>query len=328
MKSKNITMKDIAEKAGVSITTVSHVLNKTRHVKRVTREAVLKIIEDSQYQGIKSKKVDKIEFIGVIIADIREDYYTSIIKSIESMASNMGISILFCDSEDDPEKENKNIQMMLSRRVSGLILAPIASENILNELNTADIPIVLIDRQYENHNFLFVGINNFNSSLLGAKHLFEKGSKRIAFIGYSESVYTVKQRIMGYKSYLLELDNKMQPMVLYLNYHEEDSYPIIKKFIEVNNIDGVICATSAICYELINVINDLDYKVQKNIKIISYDDNRWLDYLKFPVSVISQPTADIGYAALENLISVIEQPNTMNKIKRELTFDVKIIDRL
>ncbi len=330
MKNKNITMKYIAEKAGVSITTVSHVINKTRHVNKDTREAVLKIIDDSQYQGIKfkKKKANKVEFIGVIIADIREDYYISITKSIETVASNMGVSIIFCDSEDDPEKEMKNIQMMQDRNVSGLILAPIASNDMPEELKSGEIPTVLIDRQYENHNLLFIGINNFNSSFLGAQHLYEKGCKKIAFIGYSESVYTVKQRIMGYKAYLLELNEQMTPMVLSLSYHEEDSYPIIKEFIEKKQIDGVICATSAICYELINVINDLNPKLQNKIKIISYDDNRWFDYLKYPVSVISQPTADIGCAALENLLSIIEQPNTNYEVKRELTFDVSIIDRL
>ena len=328
MKHKNITMKTIAEKSGVSITTVSHVINKTRNVSRETKEAVLKTIDDLNYRGYKSKKVNKIEYVGVIIADIREDYYVSITKAIETVASDMGISIIFCDSEDDPEKEAKNIKMLLERNVSGLIIAPIETKSMPQILENVDIPIVLIDRQYENHEFLFVGINNLYSSYLGSQHLYEKGCRRIGFIGYSDSVYTIKQRIMGYKSYLMEIDSGVIPAVLSLSYHNEDSYPLIKQFIEKENIDGIICATSAVCYEVISVISEMPQKEQIRIKLITYDDNKWFDYLKIPISVISQPTAEIGSAAIENLISCIEQQSHKETLKRELFYDIGIIDRL
>ncbi|WP_319561027.1 LacI family DNA-binding transcriptional regulator [Marispirochaeta sp.] len=328
MKSKNLTMKDIAQRAGVSITTVSHVINKTRHVNRETKESVLKAIEELNYRGLKSGKTNKIKYIGVIVADIREDYYISIIKAIETVATDFEISIIFCDSEDDPEKEEKNISMLLARRISGLIIAPIESDHIPKSLQETSVPVVLIDRQYESHRFLFVGINNFNSSYLGTLHLFNKGSRRIGFIGYSESVYTIKQRIMGYQACLMEHEDSSPSRILSLSYHKEDSYPLIKKFIEEENLDGIICATSTVCYEVIDVLDSLDSKTQKNLRIISYDDNRWLDYLKFPVSVISQPTAEIGSAALENLIQLIEQSNLRYDVKRELFFDVSIIDRL
>ncbi len=321
-------MKTIAEKSGVSITTVSHVINKTRHVNHETREAVLKTMEELNYRGVKSRKGNKIEYFGVIIADIREDYYVAVTKAIETVAFDLGISIVVCDSEDDVEKESKNIKMLLDRNVSGLIIAPIASEKMPKELEKLDIPVVLIDRQYKNHNFLFIGINNLYSSYLGAKHLQEKGAKRIGFIGYSETVYTINQRILGYKTYHQEAENGMDPAVLCLSYHKEDSYPLIKDFIENNNLDGIICATSAVCYEVISVLNDLPIDDQLKIKIITYDDNRWFDYLKIPVSVISQPTAEIGAAAVENLIGFIEQPSSRETLKRELFYDITIIDRL
>jgi LacI family transcriptional regulator len=328
MKQKNVTLKTIADKAGVSITTVSHVINKTRHVNQDTKEAVLKTLEELNYRNIKSKKINKIEKVGVIIADIREDYYVAITKAIETVASDLGISILFCDSEDDMEKETKNIKMLLERNVSGLIIAPIESQHMPEELHNTDVPVVLIDRQYENHDFLFVGINNLYSSYLGAKHLHEKGASRIGFIGYAETVYTIKQRILGYKTYLQEIEDSDSPAVLSLSYHKEDSYPLIKNFIEKEKLDGIICATSAVCYEVISVLNELPEEEREKIKIITYDDNKWFDYLKIPVSVISQPTAEIGNAAIENLISFIEQQSYKESMKRELLFDIGIIDRL
>ncbi|MBN2628191.1 MAG: LacI family DNA-binding transcriptional regulator [Spirochaetales bacterium] len=329
MKKKNVTLKMIAEKAGVSITTVSHVINKTRHVNQDTKEAVLRTLEELDYRGIAAGiKPGKIENVGVILADIREDFYVAVTKAVETVASDMGISLIFCDSEDDPQKEIKNIEMLLKRKVSGLIIAPIESRRMPEILQRLDIPVVLIDRQYEEHNFLFVGINNFYSSFLATHHLWEKGAERIGFIGYDDSVYTIRQRILGYKTFLQEKDNLAGSSVLSLKYHKENSYPLIRKFLLANRLDGVLCATSVICYELISVLNDLPEEEQKRIRIITYDDNKWFDYLRFPVSVISQPTAEIGNAAIENLLSFMEQPHYGEKVKRELLYDITIIDRL
>jgi LacI family transcriptional regulator len=330
MKPKSLTMEAVALKAGVSITTVSHVVNKTRHVNKETKDSVLEAIKQLNYQSSKMSKsaTGKYIYIGVIIADAREDYYMAMIKAIESVAADYGISIIFCDSEVDPEKEEKNITILLERNVNGLLLAPVEANHIPKLLRKASIPVILIDRQYESHNFLFVGINNFQSSYLGTNYLFAKGCKHIGFIGYSGSVYTINQRILGYKAAIVEKNQPAGSKVLSLNYNKEDSFPLIKQFIIEERLDGLVCATSTICYEVIEVLDTLAVEAQKKLKLISYDDNRWLDYLKYPVSVISQPVAEIGNAAVENLLQMIEQKNSLYDVKRELLFDISIIDRI
>jgi LacI family transcriptional regulator len=325
-QAKNLTMEDVAQKAGVSISTVSHVINKTRHVNKETKDAVLRAIKDLNYQSSKLQKNNKGIYIGAILADTREDFYVAMIKAIESAAADYGISVMFCDSEVDPEKEEKNINMLLERNVSGLLLAPVQADHIPPVLQKNSIPVVLIDRQYESHPFLFVGINNFQSSYRGARYLFEKGCSKIGFIGYSGSVYTIQQRSLGYKAAMME--SRAVPKLLSLNYNREDSSPLIKQFILSERLDGLICATSSVCYEVIEVLDSLDAEIQKKLKIISYDDNRWLDYLKYPVSVISQPVVEIGNAALENLLKMIEHTHTASELKRELLFEISLIDRI
>jgi LacI family transcriptional regulator len=328
--SKNPTLQDIAQRVGVSITTVSHVLNKTRHVNKETKEAVLKVVRELNYQSLKNRKngYDKHIFIGVMLADAREDYYIEMIKALESVAADFGVSIIFCDSEVDPEKEEKNIAFLLDRDVSGILIAPVEADNVPDILRKIDIPVVLIDRQFNSHNFLFVGINNFQSGYLGTEYLINKGCENIGFIGYSGPVYTIKQRTLGYSAYLLEFKPSAVPKVLSLSYNREDSFPLIKDFILKEQLDGLICVTSSACYEAIDVLEHLDAKIQKKLKILSYDDNRWLDFLKYPVSVISQPVAEIGYAALNNILQMIEEPSADRNLKRELLFDVSIIDRI
>jgi LacI family transcriptional regulator len=329
MKTNSLTMDAVARKAGVSITTVSHVVNKTRHVSQETMAAVLQAIEELNYRSVKMTKPHKNSTcIGVLLADAREDYFTAMIKAVESVAADYGISVIFCDSEMDREKEEKNIAALAGRNINGLLLAPVEADHIPKSLKKTSVPIVLIDRQYESHDFLFVGINNFQSCYLGTKHLFEKGSRHIGFIGYSTSVYTIKQRVLGYKAFMVDTIQPFIPKVLTLNYNKEDSFPLIKQFILDEGLDGLICATSALCYELITVLDTLGPETRKQLKIITFDDNRWFDYLKYPVSVISQPVAEIGNAALENLLQIIEQKNSGCSVRRELLFDTNIIDRL
>jgi LacI family transcriptional regulator len=329
MNPKGSTMALIAEKAGVSITTVSHVINRTRHVNQSTKDIVLKVIRELNYRSSKMSKPNGsgVACIGVILADAREDYYVLMMKSIETVAAEYGVSIIFCDSEADSEKEEKNIHLLLEQKVDGILLAPSKEDHKPQILDTIPIPVVLIDRQYESHSFLAIGINNFRSAYLGTMNLYEKGCKKIGFIGYSDPVDTIRRRIQGYKAAVMEHDSSHLPEVLYLKYNGGDSAPLVKQYLEDGNFDGLICATSGLCYELIEGFDTLDEESKKNIKIISFDDNRWFDYLKYPVSVICQPVAEIANAAMENLLRLVEQPDNTCDVKRELSFEVSIIDR-
>jgi DNA-binding LacI/PurR family transcriptional regulator len=328
-RTKSLTMEDVALRAGVSITTVSHVINKTRKVSHETMDIVLQAIKELNYQSAKflKPKAEKEIYIGVIVADIREDYFIAMIKAVESVAADYGVSIIFCDSEADPVKEERNIKILLERNVNGLIVAPIEADHIPRILSKAFIPMVLIDRQYETHNYLFVGINNFHSAYMGTKYLFEKGGAQPGFIGYSSSIYTIRQRILGYKAALIEHGNA-QPKILSLSYNRENSSPRIKQFIADEGLDSLMCGTSTICYEVINTLEEFEEDIRNSLKIITFDDNRWMDYLRYPVSVIVQPVAEISSAALENLLRMIDKVNLTKEVKRELLFDTSIIDRI
>jgi LacI family transcriptional regulator len=155
MKRKHLTIKDISENAGVSISTVSRVINKTRHVGKETLDVVLAVMSELNYRQIKPAQINgKRINIGVIIADIREDYYIDLLKAIEIVTADCGISIIFCDSESDHFREENNLRSLIQRNVRGIILAPIESKSVPDILNSISVPVILVDRQYESHNFL------------------------------------------------------------------------------------------------------------------------------------------------------------------------------
>ena len=330
MNKKQVTMKDIALKAGVSVTTVSHVISKTRHVAQETRELVLRTLEELDYQQPESRQSapSSLDRIGVITADIQEDYHLLLVKTIETIASENEISVLFCDSADDEEKEARNINLMLNKNVDGLIIAPVSVNAYPRALRAADKPVVLVDRQYEGHNTSFVGINNAESALKGTQYLVNKGCRKIAFIGYLESVYTMQQRVIGYKLGLMQHLPEHLPQVLHLKYSKEDSHHLIKNFLLEHQPDGLICGTSDLCYQALGVIHDLQWLIPERLKILTYDDNKWLDYLRYPVSVITQPTVEIGCQAVERIIHLAENWRNGKRTKTEILFDTQIIDRL
>lgn len=331
MNKKTVTMRDIAEQVGVSITTVSHVINKTRNVASETRELVLRTLEELDYQAAEPRQTvanKDLDRIGVITADISEDYYILLIKTIETIASENNISVLFCDSANDPEEEEKNINLMLSKNVEGLIIAPTAHCLYPEKLAESDIPIVLVDRQFDQHNTTFVGINNSESAEQGVNFLTQKGCQNIGFIGYEDSIYTMQKRIAGYKLGLMQHFPNKAPAVLRLKYSKEDSHARIKAFLKTNALDGVICGTSDLCYQLIAVVDDLQYAIPKDLNILTYDDNKWFEYLKFPVSVITQPVVEIACQAVESLISMNAQKRNTKQARTEILFDAQIVDRI
>lgn len=329
MQNKLVRLEDVAQKAGVSITTVSHVINKTRYVKRETRELVLKILEEMNYDIRKPKtRQNASKLIGVVVADITEDYYISVIKAIETYASEQSYSILLCDSEDDAEKEKRNIKNILDKEVGGLIISPVNSERYPKEIRDARIPVVFVDRKYDKHDKVFVGINNFDSGYIGTEYLASKGCRTIGFIGYPETVYTVHQRAIGYRDFLQEHLPDCPPRVLKLNYRQEDSNKLIREFVESVRPDGVLCATSDVCYQLIGSLGEMGIGIPEQIKIVTYDDNKWLDYLKFPISVITQPTSEIGFTAIDMLVRMMLHPEERRKIATEVFLKTGFIDRL
>jgi LacI family transcriptional regulator len=212
--------------------------------------------------------------------------------------------------------------------VAGLIISPVNAEHYPKELRDTQIPVVFVDRKYSEHDKVFVGLNNFESGVIGTKYLASKGCKTIGFIGYPETVYTAQQRVIGYRDCLNNLLPDCQPRVLTLNYRQEDSNKLIREFVATVRPDGVLCATSDVCYQLIGSLEEMGISIPDQIKIVTYDDNKWLDYLKFPVSVITQPTAEIGFTAIDLLVRMILHPKDRKKIAMNVFLETGFIDRL
>lgn len=322
-------MKDVADLAGVSITSVSHVINKTRKVEDGTKEKILWAIEKLNYRPnvlARSLKGKGTRTIGVIIADIREDFFSEVVKSIESNANEKDYSVILCDSEEKVEKEKFYLKMLLSKGVDGIIFAPVNSEETYLNLLSTHTPFVQIDRKMSFYKADFVGIDNQRSSYDAAKYLIGKGCKTIGFIGYNDLVFTQKLRKIGYKKALQENNAFNEDLLLEVAYHGDATGDALKEYFAKHmDIDAVICGTSNICFETLDTIDRMGIFKQKDVLIVSYDDSKWFDFLKYPINVILQPTEAIGRIATDLVIERIQE--THEDQKKQVILDTEFIRR-
>jgi len=329
MKKKKITIKDVANFAGFSASTVSHVINKTRFVEKETSDKILKAIKDLNYRPnilARSLKGKGTKTLGVIISDIREGFFSEIIKSVESNANKCGYSVMLCDSEESVENEKLYIDVLLSKGIDGLIFAPVNTEVVFNDILSNWIPSVQIDRRLHYHKADFVGIDNKKSAETAVRHFYNNGYKNIGFIGYKESVYTMEKRIEGYTNAVYEKKIQNELKIKIMSHNNVNITAKIQGWLnKCKDIDAVLCGNDNICYETLTAIQEIGLRIPEDIGIISFDDSKWFRILKCPVTAIRQPTLKMGEIAVDLLIDKIEKKSS--KGFKDILLDPDLIVR-
>ena len=319
---KKVTIKDVAARCGYSVTTVSHVINKTRFVEETTRRKVLKAIEELGYKPniiARSLKGKGSKTIGLIISDIREGFFSEIIKSIETTAFKEGYNVILCDSEEKVNEEKFYIDVLLQKGIDGLILSPVDSNAEFEDLLRHRIPIVQIDRMMSSLKTDFVGIDNLSSSRKAVQHLIAEGYKNIGFIGFEERVYTMNKRKEGYLQGIK--DSGLSPYVLHIPYAIDKYENLITDWIDKNSkIDSIVCGNENICYGVLNAAKKLNLIIPYDLGIVSFDDPKWFQFVYAPITAIAQPTDEIGRTAVKLLKERIENREAEEKSELKTIF--------
>lgn len=330
--SKKSTMKDVAEYAHVSISTVSHVINKTRYVDEETNDRVLEAVEKLNYapnifaRGLRGKKI---RVFGVIISDIRESFFSEVVKAIELTAYGEGYSVMLCDSEDDPLKEQLYINMLLQNGIEGVIFAPVNhSTNTYNSIIPHKIQAIQIDRKIDTLPIDFIGIDNVEITKKAMNHLFNQGFMNVGFVAYQTSVYTMEQRLLGYQRVTQQHNSSKKENVKFIHYNESNIKDIIKSWLYQNReLDSILCGNDNICYQVLGALRELGYEVPKDIGILSFDDSKWFKLHTPTITAIRQPTRQMGKLATEMLIAKIQNKIKNYSQKENYILDAELIIR-
>ncbi|MCR2043703.1 LacI family transcriptional regulator [Anaerosalibacter massiliensis] len=328
----SITIKDIAAIAGVSTATVSKVLNgKDKDISQATREKVLKITKEYNYvpnNVARSLVTKRTKTIGLIIPDITNPFFPEIARGAEDKAQEKGYSIIFCNTDDDIEKENKNINMLVEKMVDGIVLAASAKEELNIERSRYNsIPLVLVDRDsnLEGINGK-VFVNNISGAYQAVSYLLENNYKNILFLSGPLSTIPSKDRLKGYKKALKEkrIDYNDE-LVIEGEYKYSWGYEIGKKVLDSKiKFDSVFCGNDLIAFGVMKSFKDRGLNIPKDIGIVGYDDIYMSRLVEPTLTTVKQPNYQMGYRAVEILINIIEGKE---KIDKDIVLETKLIIR-
>lgn len=303
------TMRDVAKMAGVSHTTVSHVVNKTRFVESDVRERVLQAIAALDYKpnvSARSLRGKGTSTIGVIISDIRDTFYSDAVSHIESYANGESYNVVLCDAEASVEKEQAYIEVLLHKGIDGLIIAPVDMSGSYDRLLRSGIPTVQVDRQVQGMPFPFVGIDNEASSASATKHLLEHGYRSIGFIGYEHRYYTMEKRLHGYQRAVGSATLPELVLVMKRAHGGEHARSQIHDWIDKHAPEAVLCGNDDICFEAHVAAERLGRRIPEDLALITFDDLRWFQFSSSPITAVRQPAAKIGEVAIRILLNAVK----------------------
>jgi LacI family transcriptional regulator len=311
-----VTMKDVAQMAGVSITTVSHVVNSTRAVAPETKFRVLDAIERSGYTGdaiARSLVTGGTRSLGVAISLVANPYFAELIQAIEHETTKSGYTLVLTDTHDEASAEQSAVRALRSRRVDGLILTPSprAAGTVLPELKQLGIPIVLVDRLTVGQDFDQVGPENVHSTSALVQHLAERGHRRIAMVSGAEGLATTSERVLGYRlglgrSGLIWDEN----LVASGESAAAPAAAALGKLLDLENPPtAVVAGNNVMLSGILHEGRRRGLKFGVDLAVVGYDEVEWADLLDPPITTMAQPIAEIGRTAVKMLLSRIADPS-------------------
>lgn len=332
---KKVSLKDVAKHLGVSTALVSYVVNnkeKEARVSAVMAKKIRKAIADLNYQPnqiAKSLKHGKTHTIGLIVADISNPFFSNIARIIEDEAKKHGYVVIFGSSDENAEKSEDLINVMLNRQVDAFIIAPAAdTEKQIKELKKKNVPFVLIDRYFRDVEADMVHTNNFQAAYKAVEHLIKNGRNKIGMVAYETELPHMQERINGYKEALRTHGIRQKKGWLQKASFEALETDVPKEIetllAPAQDIDAVLFATNSLAVAGIKKMIELKVKVPEQVAIISFDESDAFDFFYSPITYVNQSVRDIGQEAVNLAINMID--SEMRKPSR-LLIESKLVVR-
>lgn len=316
------TIKDVAAAAGVSIGTVSKLINKSGYVSDKIREKVLLAITLLNYKPnavARSLKQSKTNILGIIIDDISNPYMMKLMRAVEDVANKRDYNIIFCSHKNNIEQEMKALQWLQEKRVDGIVMVP--SGNDLDELNMpTSIPIMVIDKKVKNTRFDSVVHENINTSISLVQHLYFHGHRQLLFIHGPLQNSVEEERYKGIKKAieLLGMDPDLQ-FFLEVETDIESISKIVRKHLENSNLpEGIYSTNHLALVGTIRALWDLEIQVPNDIAVVGYGDIDTYGILRPSFTVAREDPYEVGKIAAEILFERIVSGKRRNQIKEFL----------
>jgi LacI family transcriptional regulator len=308
------TMRDVADLAGVSITTVSHVVNGTRAVAPSTKDRVLAAVAETGYTGdaiARSLVTGGTRSLGLALPLGHNPHFAELTSAIEAAATAAGYALILADTHDEADAEKAAIRVLRSRRVDGLLLTPSAeaSATVLPELRRLGLPIVLVERVPENTGVDQVGPENVQATSDLVRHLGELGHRRIAMVSGPQSVSTSAERVLGYRLGLGRAKLVWDAALVHSVAPGKAGAALIALLDGPDAPSAVVAGDNTALVEVLRVARDRGLLIGKELAVVAHDDADWTGLVEPAITTTAQPVAEIGATAVAMLLARIADPS-------------------
>jgi Transcriptional regulators len=306
-----ITIKDIARLAGVSITTVSKVINRKDHdISEATKKRVLDIIHEYNYRpnalasGLITKKTGT---IGLLVPDITNAFFSEVVLGVEEYAGNSGFNVILCNTNDNQEKETEYLSVLRDKRVDGIIFISTVVSNHDGIINLADngMPLVVVDRPIDNERIQVVHLDNELGGKMATRHLIDHNHRKIGCITGPLHNKSARDRYQGYVKALQEAGIPFEPQYVYEGDYRIDGGVNGARALLEQQVTAIFSCNDMMACGVYEVAHQLGLDIPGDLSIVGYDDIFLCDILSTPLTSVNQPAYEMGKVSASILIDMI-----------------------
>lgn len=306
-----VKIKDVAAAAGVSTATVSRVLSDHPHVRAHVRDRVLAAVAELEYRPnllARSLRARQTNTIGLILPDIRNPFFASISRAVEDIAYEHGMTVILCNTDENPEREALYLEVMRAEQVSGVILSSTQRIARLADLNL-DVPLVLVDRAFKNSDVDAVLLDNMSAAAELTTHLLEGGYRRIAAL-IGDTNTTGRERQRGYEAALREYGlAPLQSLIKIVRPRIDTGCAAAIELLEAAQPpDAILAGNSLLTAGVLQAIRKRNLRIPQDVAVVGFDEPLWASLVEPAITTMAQPTDDIGKTATELLLQRIAEP--------------------
>ncbi len=314
-KPRRPSSQDVAEAAGVSRATVSAYINKSRFVSEELGVRIEQAIRRLNYVPdpyARALKVRDAKTIGLIIP-VLSRFFTPMMRAINEVAHQNQYGFLLASSEEQADREREVLEMMVAKRLSGILLVPCSLENqeLIRSIQHGGTPVVQVNRRIEGLDTDVVISNNYKAAYLATEHLLTRGRTRIALFGHDPDSLALREKKDGYDRALK--DHGIQGNIA-ITIRQDDSASMHRAFLEFlasgRAYDALICTSQAKTSIALQLLKERNVRIPEDVAVVGFDDTPWASLLWRPLTVVSESTYQMGETAVRLLLDRLEDRET------------------
>jgi DNA-binding LacI/PurR family transcriptional regulator len=328
-------IKEVALQAGVSVGTVSNVLNRPEMVAPARRQRVLDVIDKLGFvrnESARQLRAGRSRTIGMVVIDVANPFFTDVARGAESVTDEGKSMLMLCSSGEDRNREQRHLEMLEQLRVLGILITPVDSNDPrIDEIASRGTPVVLVDRRSKGRKRCSVGVDDVLGGRLAIEHLLDQGHRRITFLGGPFSIRQVIERHQGASAAVAAHSG---PVAATLSVMETGSLTVgagreagvtIAGLSASSRPTAVFCANDLVALGLLQELTRQGVKVPDDIALVGYDDIDFAAAAAVPLTSVRQPREQLGRTAAELLLEEVQDGESHRH--RHVVFDPELVVR-